>query len=548
MGSSKILVLHPDPGGIDAVVATANAQHAKNGPFDAAVFLGTQISEIAPTIASQVPIYFFGVPGGALEDIAPNFTSIRKKWAVVRLASGVTLGFWNEREGKRGEEQQDGKEPEEGNAHGNEGDREEGSGHNEAGDHNEGVDQANNDDKGDHKRTPGQLVDVLFSHHWPYAVAATQQLALVGNREVDREVQERRPRYHFAVGLATGRFYEHSVFEWSGGRTCRFVSLGRQKSGQRWFYAFSIGKEETGVATAPNPFRKRVLEEDKVTHGEEVRDKTETKALEGFQRAQNPSQLAPKRPRVSPETCFFCLSNPRFETHMVVAVGKYSYVATAKGPLPRAHKSLRMAGHAIIIPIAHEPTVAADSDTASEIGRFQKLLAAAFLTQDLATVFYDISRPDNVHYHMQMVPVPIATMETHFSAVLDERVRENDQFERNAPLRFSKYSLNDLRLAEALKGAFVRFTVYTGPEPVYYVAKLMLEKSVDLQFPRRVLAFLLRTPRRVHWEKCRQSVAQETYECERFKEFYHEYDIAKERKEESLDTPGTSGILTEDVK
>lgn len=520
MGNSKILVLHPDARGIDAVVATANSQHAKNGPFDAAVFLGTQIGETAPTTTPEVPIYFFGSGGGSLEDIAPNFTSICKRWAVVRLPSGVTMGFWNEREARA--ETTD--TPPETTA----------------------SPTRLGPKSSQYSQTPLQQVDVLFSHHWPYAVAATQLLALVGNREVDRVVQECRPRYHLAAGLTTGRFHEHGVFEWSSGRTCRFVSLGRQNSGQRWFYAFSIGQEETGVATAPNPFRKRELE---VSGQAETPDQVVTSGGEDhvgadpdsapLQRLATPTTQAPrapaKRPRVSPQSCFFCLSNPRFETHMVVAVGKHSYVATAKGPLPRPDKNLRMAGHAIVIPIAHEPTLSTDSDTAGEIGLFQKLLAAAFLAQDMATVFYDIARPDNVHYHMQMVPVPVAAVQTHFPSVLDERVRENDRFERNAPLRFEKYTDGDAKLAEVLASAhYMRFTLYTGGEPVHYVSRLSADKSADLQFPRRVLAFLLRTPRRVHWEKCRQTVAQETYECEKFKAFYGEHDIteAKEQQKE----------------
>lgn len=496
MGSSKILVLHPDPSGIDAVVATANAQHAKNGPFDAAVFLGTQIDEIAPSIAPQVPIYFFGASGSSLEDVAPNFTSIRKRWAVVRLPSGVTMGFWNER----------------------------GSGKTEA----ETTEKSGAGETGPESL---QQVDVLFSHHWAYTVAATQQLALVGNREVDRVVQECRPRYHLAAGLATGRFHEHGVFEWNSGRTCRFVSLGRQNSGQRWFYAFSIGKDDTGVAAVPNPFRKRALATtEQVTPDEADSGSGNTNTpLIPLQKLATAQNIPAKRPRVSPQSCFFCLSNPRFETHMVVSVGKHSYVATAKGPLPRADKSLRMAGHAILIPIAHEPTLLADSDAAREICMFQKLLAKAFLSHNMATVFYDISRPDNVHYHMQMVPVPVSVVQTHFSAVLEERVRDNDRFERNEPLRFQEYADSDEKLAQVLaSGNYVRFTVYLGGDPVHFVSSLSGEKSLDLQFPRRVLAFLLRIPRRVHWEKCRQTVAQETFECERFKKFYENYDFTAE--------------------
>lgn len=45
------------------------------------------------------------------------------------------------------------------------------------------------------------------------------------------------------------------------------------------------------------------------------------------------NQLKPKRQRVlmDQSTCWFCLSSPKVEKHLVVAVGDHAYLALAKG-------------------------------------------------------------------------------------------------------------------------------------------------------------------------------------------------------------------------
>lgn len=479
MDKSKILVLYPDPAGIDKVIATANTQNSKNGPFDAAVFLGLAIPETAPETVPEIPIYFFGAEGELLEDIGPNFTCVRKQWAIVRLQSGVTMGFWNEKAKNEASE--------------------------------EALETLEDEETLQKEEAQFGDMDILFTHHWARAVGATQQLMLVGNKKVDSVVQATRPRYHFAVGSETGRFYEHGLFAWSKSRTCRFVSLGRQNSAQRWFYAFFIDKI-AGVesAVAENPFRKvKKAEEEEM--GKRPRAEPEQRMTENGSMA--------KRPRIAPLSCFFCLSNPKFEAHMVVSVGEHSYLTIAKGPLPRPHKTLNMTGHAIIIPIAHEATIDPSSKAFQEMEDFQRRLATAFSAHAMATVFFDIARPENVHYHMQMVPIPLSA---DLAASLAEKTRDNDKFERNQRLVFKEYAGADL--ASILQtGRYVRFIVYKGEEPVHYVAPLEGEKSLDLQFPRRVLAHVLHVPKRIYWDKCRQTKAQETQECETYKSFFEQY-------------------------
>src|SRR5579862_8414860 len=39
------------------------------------------------------------------------------------------------------------------------------------------------------------------------------------------------------------------------------------------------------------------------------------------------------KPPPGPESCFFCLSNPNIQKHLITSIGNDAYLTTAKGPL-----------------------------------------------------------------------------------------------------------------------------------------------------------------------------------------------------------------------
>lgn len=483
MAKTKILVLYPDPDSLDKVIEKANVQHQKNGPFEAVLMLGGNIPAKSPGIEPAVPTYFTGTTDheGSIVDVSPNFMCVQKSWAVVKLQSGITVGFLN---------------------------------------------------KAGSQETPSQ-VDILVSYHWAYGVAKTQHLTLVGNKQVDSIVLAARPRYHFAVGTEQGRFYEHSLFAWDKTRSSRFISLAQEGTGNKWFYAFAIDSSEddtTGAESNPFTSLKRQREDSPEiasSSGEKLEKLTSINAEDAN------DQENPKRVKVvAPSECYFCLSNPKLEAHMIIAIGSHSYVTIAKGPLSRPNKTRDFSGHAIIIPIDHGPTLPAPLEKSlayKEMGDFQAALAKAFLPSSHATVFYEISRPENIHFHVQMVPVPLADAQETFEKALADRTRvNNEKYERNAQLSFIQFENDDPRLLELLDGGnYLKFSLHTKEKVVHYVAQLSGGKSLDLQFPRRVLAFHLRSPKRIYWEKCRQTVAQETTDCEKFKKFFKSYDFTR---------------------
>lgn len=468
MTKTKILVLHPNPNNLDDIIKKANTQNLKNGPFEAVIFLG--IHDLAPpSTTPQVPTYYCSSTkeDDAFTDKGENFVCVSGEYSTLKLSSGVKIGFLGQFGAEVSEE-----------------------------------------------------VDILVSFHWPLAVAKTQGLSIISDEHVDKSATKLRPRYHFVVGSERGRFYEHPAFSWSGSRACRVISLAQEGSGNKWFYAFGIDPEaEDSPSAGTNPYST-------VTSTVEQSEEVKTQKLQPLKRhTENEDGIPVKRPKVvAPQDCFFCLSNPNIESHMIVAIGKYSYLATAKGAMPLPQRPLDFSGHAIIIPFDHTPTLEEESAPRIEMAQFQQTVAQAFYEKSFATVFFQISRPENVHIHTQLIPVRIDGAQEQLERSLAERTRQNNERARhNQQLCFTSrpQEVRDILSTNN----FIKFVLSMGDEVKVYAAQLVSDKPVDLQFPRRVMSFHLKCPKRTYWDRCQQTKGQETTECQKFKEFYKNYDF-----------------------
>lgn len=483
----KFLVIHPDPTNINEVIRKINFQNSKIGPFAAVILLGNVNCESVET-TPDVPVYYM-MNTDKNENLKGSDMNTESKLIGVKvpffqkLQCGVSMAFV---------------------------------------------------DTQSHKPDPKSLVytgtlDLMFSYYWPLAIASDHRLTLVGNRNLDPIVQALRPRYHFATGSERGRYLENAPFAWTDERVCRFISLGREKSGLKWFYAFGLGVEADDThGCVANPFhesKKREISQE-ASENEEL---SITKRLRRNLNSTGHPLPARQRPRVSPESCFFCLSNPKVETHMIVAIGKLCYLTIAKGPLTLPSETLNFSGHGIIIPIDHTPTAELREDTIKEIERFQESLALTFLQANHSVVYFEISRPENIHFHIQAVPIPKQLMENFERALKNKQKLNNENFSNTQKLNFTNVLPGDAKLTEQTCSPYVRFTIYENLQLLrYYISPLLEKKELDLQFPRRVLAYLLKAPKRQNWHRCRQTLAEETAECTKFKEFYEKFDCTKD--------------------
>ncbi|KAK6457822.1 CwfJ C-terminus 1-domain-containing protein-like protein [Scheffersomyces xylosifermentans] len=502
---SKFLVLNPNPSNLDGVLAKANLQNTKNGPFDAVLLLGDVLphSSSVPESTIQAATYFTQGKNSIVEldsikdaeesnlvDIKENLTYMKALVNVVKFASGATIMALS------------------------------------------GIAE----DAGNHEEVLKLIkenklpIDILITYNWPRAIASQEKLLLVGDTFINEVTKLVKPRYHFAVGHEHGKFLENKPFKWDSGEYTRFLSLGQEGSGDKWFYAFALSKEVQDIPTEQltvNPFIAEQTEDSK---------KRTVGVVEGEGEGKETIVKRAKKV-VSPDQCFFCLSNPNTETHMIISIASHTYMTIAKGPLTRSNKYLPFSGHAIILPIEHIASLRVKSDNVTEtveykeIQQYQKSLVQAFQKNNTfyRLVFFEINRLDNVHQSIQVVPIPEYLVEK-FSQSLDTRVKSNNErFEHNHKLTFHHY--NDDKDPEfiTIMNEFdhIIFTIYTSEENKdIYVAKLTDNtKSIDLQFPRRVLAHLLNMPKRVYWEKCQQPKQKETIDCEEFKKFYHNFDF-----------------------
>nr|GMC65427.1 zinc finger CCCH domain-containing protein 64 isoform X1 [Ipomoea batatas] len=99
--------------------------------------------------------------------------------------------------------------------------------------------------------------------------------------------------------------------------------------------------------------------------------------------------------------CWFCMSSPNVESHLITSVGEYYYCALAKGPL--------VPDHVLILPIEHEPnTLSLPSECEEELERFQNSLKAYFKKQGKEAVFFEWVFKRGTHANLQVVPIPSA--------------------------------------------------------------------------------------------------------------------------------------------
>ncbi|KAJ3039402.1 hypothetical protein HDV00_012278 [Rhizophlyctis rosea] len=258
----------------------------------------------------------------------------------------------------------------------------------------------------------------------------------------------------------------------------RFLGLGDfgAPNKAKWYYAFNIvpmSKIDEAVLntqvpnTTENPFiaagagRKRQLDLETTTSGvvnpmagisdmpkDEDPHQTRTPATDATKRdigfkivpqktlhqkatsataAVNPvigTEIVLKAPVIEEEakeaqggTCWFCLSNPDLEKHLIISIGSEVYVALAKGGL------LDWGGHVLIVPIAHYPSsrhmralegdgATAAKDSLEEVEKINQALVKTFEGKGMVTVVFELfggGRGEDgtlLHMHEQVIPLP----------------------------------------------------------------------------------------------------------------------------------------------
>ncbi|CAH1412543.1 unnamed protein product [Lactuca virosa] len=99
--------------------------------------------------------------------------------------------------------------------------------------------------------------------------------------------------------------------------------------------------------------------------------------------------------------CWFCLSSPNVESHLITSVGENCYCALAKGPLVQ--------DHVLILPIEHLPnTLTSPPECEIELVKFQKILKDYFKSHGKEVVFFEWVYVRATHANLQAIPVPLS--------------------------------------------------------------------------------------------------------------------------------------------
>ncbi len=276
---------------------------------------------------------------------------------------------------------------------------------------------------------------------------------------------------------------------------------------------------------------------------------------------------AAARPAAATEAeCWFCLSNPRAATHLVVAVGNAAYIAMPRGPVTPQH--------AMVLPVAHVPCLAAaDAALQSEAARLIDALGKMHREAGRDTVVFERYIRTRATHHMQVQVVGIPREHAHTLPQKVEFAMEDRGLVR-VPWDGSDASLQSALAAAAAQDAAAgegvlpqyvlwRFpsshsTEAGGQSQLWYVstaardrergrerdAALVAATGVSaptvsavglLDLPRAVVAEAAGVPEKSDWKVCVEDEAGEKEGAERLKKEFAPYDPTEENDDDDSD-------------
>ncbi|CAK7352628.1 unnamed protein product [Dovyalis caffra] len=213
--------------------------------------------------------------------------------------------------------------------------------------------------------------------------------------------------------------------------------------------------------------------------------------------------------------CWFCLSSPNVESHLIISIGEFYYCALPKGPL--------VEDHVLVIPIEHAPSTLSltlTRECESELVKFRNSLKLYYKNQGKEAVLFEWISKRSTHANIQVVPVP----STRVAAVRDicNLAAEKLGF-KFVMMKFNNY-------ADAREWLRVQFDRNNSFFYLELTEGTILSHSVDekenfpAQFGREVLAGLLNMPDRADWRNCTLGKEEETKMAEEFKKKFEELD------------------------
>ncbi|XP_064635450.1 CWF19-like protein 1 [Lineus longissimus] len=380
-------------------------------------------------------------------------------------------------------------------------------------------------------------VDVLLTAQWPKGVEKYAQepegvdSMECGSAALAQLVLALKPRYQFTTG--EGTFYErkpyrnHKVLTESAKHVTRFIGLAKVGNTQKkkFLYAFNIlpmskmstselVKQPPDVSECPFTFdissAPRQSKDDDAPQffydmnqrdqGGRKRRREGGDSREGRPQKKQPQPTGP---------CWFCLSSPEVEKHLVVSVAEDCYLALAKGGLTPDHVLILPIGH-------HQSTVQAPSDVIAEIEKYKSGLKKCFRKQGKAVVFFERNYRTQ-HLQIQAVPFPLSLGEDEIKEIfLDSAHNHPHPFELHEIPK-----LSDLKQIVPAGAPYFYVELPSGEKLLHRI-----KKGFPLQFGREVMASkeILDMEEKTDWKNCKLTKGEETEAAQSFRKLFQDFD------------------------
>ncbi|CAG9564051.1 unnamed protein product [Danaus chrysippus] len=377
-------------------------------------------------------------------------------------------------------------------------------------------------------------VDVLITTLWPSGIQQDDcQKADVEPEKLSDLISwlaiHIKPRYHFVPSKE--KYYERQPYrnqsvhqDYKEGAT-RFIALAPvgNKVKEKWIYACSLQPinkmrmtdilqsttDETSCPFDPELLKQhqpgkvvKVSGNGQFFYNMDAQDDDNGKRKR--KSGDNPER---KRKEFDPDTCWFCLSSPSVEKHLVISVGSHCYLALPKGPLTPHH--------VLILPIAHHQSVTkAPDEVIKEIKRFKDALKKLYSSMDQLGVFFERNFRTS-HMQIQCVPVGRQCGDQLLEVFQDEAGINSIQLEVLPPY-------TDIAQV-SLPGAPYFHAELPSGEQIYAKTR----QHFPLQFGRDVLSSppILNCEDKADWRQCLLSREEEDQLVADFRRQFRPYDF-----------------------
>ncbi|GAA6027014.1 hypothetical protein JCM8097_006041 [Rhodosporidiobolus ruineniae] len=243
-----------------------------------------------------------------------------------------------------------------------------------------------------------------------------------------------------------------------------------------------------------------------------------------MQRGEGANRAAQKP--ISPDECWFCLSNPKVTKHLITSIGTEAYVTLPKGQVCSTDQSpVPGGGHVMIIPISHYETLRSiPADLAppvlEEVALFKQALQTCYKSFGAEMVAWEVARKGGRggHAHVQLCPIPSSLSSEAESTFTTEASKHGlDLVEITDTSAFYSPAEGD----DKAGSDYFKVDLPGGKSFVHWIEP---GKPFSLQFGRETVAVLLRTPDRADWKKCTKDVGEEKKDTVRFKKAFEKFD------------------------